>query len=91
MTTQEITTKIREYKELQAYVRELEEELEATKAAIISEMEARKVNTLLADVYTVKYQTYSSTRIDTTAFKAELPDVAAKYTKTTEARRFSVA
>lgn len=91
MTINDVVTKIREYKELQAYIRQLEEEAEAAKAAIVAEMEARGTDTLQADIFTVRYTAYASSRIDSAALKKELPDVAARYTKTTEARRFQVA
>jgi len=91
MSSTELTTKARDYRELQAMIKELEAEADALKAAIIAEMEARGADTLQADVFTIKYTAYSSNRVDTTALKKELPDIAARYTKTTAARRFQVA
>jgi predicted phage-related endonuclease len=91
MTTTELTSKVREFKELQVFIKQLEEEAEAVKAAIIAEMEARETDTLSIDIFTVKWASYTSSRIDTTALKNELPEIAARYIKTTEARRFQVA
>ena len=91
MSSTELTTKARDYRELQAMIKELEAEADALKAAIIAEMEARGADTLQADVSTIKYTAYSSNRVDTTALKKELSDIAARYTKTTAARRFQVA
>jgi predicted phage-related endonuclease len=45
---------------------------------------------LLAGSYKVSWKTFTSSRIDTTALKKALPDVAAAYTKQTTARRFSI-
>ena len=45
---------------------------------------------LTAGVYKVSWKTFTSTRVDTTALKKELPDIAAQYTKQTTARRFSI-
>ena len=45
---------------------------------------------LLAGSYKVSWKTFTSSRVDTTALKKALPDVAAAYTKTTTARRFSI-
>ena len=45
---------------------------------------------LTAGVYKVSWKTFTSSRVDTTALKKELPDIAAQYTKTTTARRFSI-
>jgi len=87
----ELTTRAKEYRELQAMIKELEAEAEAVKANITAEMEALGVDTLQADVFTIRWTAYTSQRVDTTALKKELPDVAAHYTKTSEARRFQVA
>ena len=45
---------------------------------------------LTAGAYKVGWKTFTSSRIDTTALKKELPDIAAQYTKQTTARRFSI-
>ena len=45
---------------------------------------------LTAGAYKVGWKTFTSSRIDTTALKKALPDVAAAYTKTTTGRRFSI-
>jgi len=91
MSQNEIISIVREYKELQIFIKQLEEEADGLKAAITAEMDARQTDSLIVDVFTVRYTTYTSNRVDTTALKKELPDVAARYTKATEARRFSVA
>jgi putative phage-type endonuclease len=38
----------------------------------------------------VTWKSYTSTRLDTKALKAEMPDVYERYAKTTESRRFSI-
>lgn len=91
MSTFEITNKAREYREIQAMIKQLEDEAEALKAAITAQMDAQNTDTVQADIFTIKWTVYSSSRVDTAALKKELPDVAARYTKTTEARRFQVA
>lgn len=45
---------------------------------------------LIAGAYKVNWKTFKSSRVDTTALKKELPDIAAHYTKQTTARRFSI-
>ena len=45
---------------------------------------------LTAGAYKVSWKTFTSSRVDTTALKKELPDIAAQYTKQTTARRFSI-
>ena len=81
----------REYRELTQFIKELEEQADALKQQMIEGMAAMNTDTIITDMFTVRYTTYTSSRVDTKALAAELPDVAARYTKTTEARRFSVA
>ena len=45
---------------------------------------------LTAGAYKVSWKTFTSSRVDTTALRKELPDIAAQYTKKTTARRFSI-
>lgn len=45
---------------------------------------------LTAGAYKVSWKIFTSSRVDTTALKKELPDIAAQYTKQTTARRFSI-
>lgn len=47
------------------------------------------IETLTGDEHKAIYKLVSSSRIDTAAFKKELPDVAARYTKTSETMRFT--
>lgn len=90
MSTKELNTKVRDLKELQAMIDELEAEAEAITDAIKAEMQARGVNEMQADVFTVRWKEVSSSRIDTSALKKELPEVAARYTKVTTSKRFTI-
>ena len=45
---------------------------------------------LTAGAYKVSWKTFTSSRVDTTALKKELPEIAAQYTKQPTARRFSI-
>jgi len=91
MTTVEIAGIAKEYRELQAMIKELEDEAEAIKATMIAELEAQGTDTLQAGIFTIKWTAYCGSRVDTTALKKELPDIAARYTRSTESRRFQVA
>jgi len=91
MFNNSILDAIRAYKELQIFIKQLEDEAEAHKQSIISAMEEQDIDSLLLDVYTVKYTAYTSQRVDTTSLKKELPDIAARFTKTTQGKRFTVA
>jgi len=81
---------VRQLKELTAFIKELEQEAEIHRQAIIDEMTAQHTDSLQIDVFTVKWTPYSSSRVDTTALKRELPEVAERFTKITETRRFAI-
>ena len=91
MSTNELTTKIRELKELQAMADELQKEITAIQDEVKAEMTKRNVEELIVDVFKVRWTTVISKRFDTTAFKATHNDLYSQYTKASESRRFSVA
>ena len=88
MSITEITEKITEYQELKRMLEEIEAEMTALQDEIKAHMGDSEL--LMAGPYKVSYKTVTSSRVDTTALKKALPDIAAKYTKTTTTRRFTV-
>ena len=54
-------------------------------------MQERNTDTLTGSEHKASYKVIVSSRIDTTALKKDAPEVAAKYTRTTETRRFTFA
>lgn len=89
MTTTELTLKITELQELKRMQDELTAEIEAVQDAIKAAM--GDLETLTAGPFKVTWKPVTTTRIDTTSLKRELPDIAARYSKTTTTRRFTVA
>lgn len=79
------------FAELAQYTR-IEEEaaamVESLKDEIKSRMTAADVDTLTGAEHKATYKSVTSSRIDTTALKKELPEIATKYTKTTSSKRF---
>ena len=69
MSTNEMSAKVRELKELQQLIEEATAEAEAIKDAIKAEMEARSVEEMTVDVFKVRWKKVTSSRIDTTALK----------------------
>lgn len=51
-------------------------------------MDENGLDSIAGNEHKASYKAVTSSRIDTTALKRDLPEIAAKYTKTTEARRF---
>lgn len=80
--------------ELAQYTR-MAEEIAATvdglKDTIKKYMEENQLETLTGNEHKATYKTVTSSRIDTTALKRNVPDIAEKYTKTTETKRFTFA
>lgn len=91
MSTNDMTTKAREYREIQATIKELEAQADALKQQMIAEMDARKAEKMEAGEYTIHWSLYETSRLDSTKLKADHGDLYAAYTKKTTATRFQVA
>jgi len=91
MERAEMINKVRELKELKAMAEELAAEISTIEDLLKAEMVARDTEEITVDVFKVRYTTVTSNRIDTTAIKKEMPEIAAKYTKQSITKRFSVA
>ena len=89
MSTQEIESKVRELRQLQQLIEEAQAEAEALKDAIKAHMGDSEE--LRAGEYRITWKPVKSSRIDTTALKKALPDVAQAFTRETTTRRFCVA
>ena len=73
-------------------LKRMREELDATITSLEDSVKAVMGDEehLTAGAYKVSWKTFTSSRVDTTALKKALPEVAAAYTKTTTTRRFSI-
>jgi predicted phage-related endonuclease len=93
MTTTELTTTVRNLKDLMNMKEELEAEIAAAQDAIKAEMTARDTEEMTVDVFKVRWMWTKviSNRFDTTAFKKAHEDIYSLFTKATETRRFSIA
>ena len=89
MSINEIEAKARELRQLQALIEEAQAEAEALKDAIKAAM--GNSESIQAGEYKITWKAVTSSRIDTTALKKALPDVAERFTKETTTRRFCVA
>lgn len=54
----------------------------------LSEEVSATLDTVTGSEHKASYKKVTSSRLDSAALKKELPEIAAKYTKTTETRRF---
>ena len=73
-------------------LKRMREELDATITALEDSIKTvmGDEELLTAGAYKVSWKTFKSSRVDTTALKKAMPDVAAQFTKQTTARRFSI-
>ena len=88
MCNPNMEAKVHELMELKRMKEELEAEIAAAEDTIKAVMGDEEI--LTAGAYKVSWKTFTSSRVDTTALKKALPEVAAAYTKTTTGRRFSI-
>lgn len=88
MSTAEITARITELQELRRMAEELDQEITTIQDEIKAVMGDSEL--LLAGPYKVTYTTVTTTRLDTTALKKALPEIAEKFTRTTTTRRFTI-
>ena len=91
MSAIEMKNRICQLKELEALIREAQAEAEAIKDQLKAEMTAQGTEEMTVDVYTVRYKTVTSRRLDSKKLKADHADLYNAYTTETTACRFSVA
>ena len=88
MSIQELENTVHELQELRRMKEELENEISALEDAIKSEMGDREQ--LTVGTYRIDWKTVITSRLDTTALKKALPDIAERFMKQTTTRRFYV-
>lgn len=91
MSINEMESKVKELRELRRMAEELAAEIDSIQDSIKQHMDAEGVDTITGTDWKVTYKAVTSSRLDTTALKKALPDLAQQFTKTTTARRFCVA
>lgn len=91
MSTQEISCKVQELRELSRMRDELENEITVLQDAIKAHMTAQGTDSLHGVDYKITWKTVVSARLDGKALRAAMPELAAQFTKETTARRFVVA
>ncbi len=89
MSINEIESKVRELRQLQALIEEAEQEAEAIKNQIKAHM--GNSEELRAGEYKITWKAVTASRLDSKALKAALPDVVERFTRTTTSRRFCIA
>ena len=90
MSQQEITATVAELQELRRMQEELEAEITSTQDKIKAHMTASGLDSLTAGAFKVTWKEVTTARVDATALRKALPEVAARFTRTATVRRFTV-
>lgn len=91
MSTNELTTAVRKLKRLKTKADELTAEITAIEDQIKAVMLENDTEEMQVDIFKIRWTKVTSKRFDTTSFKKAMPDLAEKFTKPSESRRFSIA
>lgn len=86
MNINEVMAELAQYTRLQEEAATM---VEALKDTVKQYMTENQLETLTGNEHKASYKTVTSTRIDTTALKKAMPEVATAYTKTIETKRFT--
>lgn len=89
MSTNEIAAKCRELRELLSLIDEAQSEVESIKDELKAAMGGAEE--MRAGEYKPTWKTVKSVKLDVSALKAALPDVAARFSRESTTRRFCVA
>ena len=89
MTTKELEGKRRELRQLQALIEEAQAEADVIRDGIKAAMGAQEA--VQAGEYKITWRTVTTARIDTTALRKAMPEVAKAFTRESTVRRFCVA
>lgn len=79
---------MREIAEYSRMAEEIGATLDSLKDSLKKYMDENGLDSIAGNEHKASYKAVTSSRIDTTALKRDMPEIAAKYTKTTETGRF---
>ena len=91
MSKIELLARIELLNKYEAMMEEMKTQADAIRNEIKAEMDARKLEEMIAGQYIVRYTAVLSNRFDTTAFKRVMPEIYKAYTKQVSSRRFSIS
>ncbi len=90
MSERMLLNRIKKYKDLEAQRTAIEKEMEALKADLLADMQEKGLEEQKAGNWVIRWTKVLTNRLDSKALKAELPELAARFTRQTESRRFSI-
>lgn len=90
MSERMLLNRIKKYKDLEAQRTAIEKEMEALKADLLADMQENGLEEQRAGNWVIRWTRVFTNRLDSKALKAELPELAARFSRQTESRRFSI-
>lgn len=91
MTERMIENRIRKLQEIEDEQKALEAQAEAIKAELKADLEEKGVQELKTKNFLLRWKEIVSSRLDSKALKAALPDVYNQFVKQSSSKRFTVA
>lgn len=91
MNVDTMNEKVRELRELRRMQEELTTEIEAIQDELKGHMDRCGMDTLLGMDWKITWKVVTSKRLDATALRKAMPDVAQAFTRETTTRRFVLA
>lgn len=82
---------IRELLELRRLMEEVKEEITKKQAEIMQSMENSAQEEISAEGVIIRYKTVKTSRIDTSALKKAMPEIAESFTRTSYSKRFTIS
>ncbi len=84
----EMDKSVKELRELRRMAKELEKEIESVEDVIKAELTAQGLDALEGPDWKITWKSVTSNRLDASALRKELPEIAARFTKQSTIRRF---
>lgn len=88
ITMDNLNALMREIAEYSRMAEEIGETLDSLKDILKKYMDENGLDSIAGSEHKASYKAVTSSRIDTTALKRDLPEIAAKFTRTTSSKRF---
>lgn len=91
MTNKQLDNRVKKIQALEAQVNELEKEAEAIRAEIKADLESKGEDEHNTGSFIIRWKEIITSRLDSKALKAALPDVFNAYSRESSSRRFTIA
>ena len=91
MTDRQINNRINKLQGIEAQVKELEAQAEAIRAELKADLESKGEDEHNTGCFILRWKEIISSRLDSKALKAALPDVYGQFCKASTSRRFTIA